>query len=171
MDAVIIKFLIVVTRQLVTRMTRACQTRLEVACITCPSAWRRGSIDSCNEVNDALYYYTSTTVDPPNLRSIVTLKANSGASSTYIRINDQDILRNIHPTTTGPTVRLPDNRQIKCDNCNHVLPCHEILHNTDTHSSSLWSIRITQLYLSRNMSKSLTNATILRSPGNLTIYR
>jgi len=76
----------------------------------------------------------------------ITFKADSGASSTYIRRNDQDILRNIRPTTTGPTVSLPDNRQIKCTAIGN-LPITTMSSRAtqsyimpDLHSSSLLSI-------------------------------
>jgi len=60
--------------------------------------------------------------------------------------NDQDILRNVRPTATGPTVRLPDNRQIKCTAIGN-LPITTMSSRAkqsyimpDLHSSSLLSI-------------------------------
>ena len=55
----------------------------------CPSDWRCGSVVRLYKVNNVLHSYTSTTLDPPKPHSSVTLKADSGASSTYLREIDQ----------------------------------------------------------------------------------
>jgi len=94
--------------------------------------------------------------------------------------NDQDILRNVRPTATGPTVRLPDNRQIKCTAIGN-LPITTMSSRAkqsyimpDLHSSSLLSIgqlcdENYSAVFTKKHARSLTNTTTLHSLDNETI--
>ena len=46
-------------------------------------------------------------------RNEIILEADTGATESYIRVQDTIILKNPGPTTTGPRVRLPDNSIIQ----------------------------------------------------------
>jgi len=55
---------------------------------------------------------SSYSLTDPNRTYATVLKADSGATGHYLRTSDKAILQKLHPTTSGPTVRLPDHQLI-----------------------------------------------------------
>ena len=71
-------------------------------------------------VNQAL------TVIPPNLSSSICLKADTGASKTYVRPTDKNILQERKNITNGPKVQIPNGASMKTIESG-ILPLHKIL--------------------------------------------
>ena len=71
-----------------------------------------------------LYYFTDNIVKRIQNRDII--KANSGASSTYIRPTHQHYLRIIQKLQEGPAATLPDNTKMQASS-KGILPLRESL--------------------------------------------
>ena len=88
----------------------------------CPAnsnEWRLGTNGdvSRNKIN---YIKPSPSKIPPCSKHHITVKADSGASHHYWRPLDTLCLRNLKSTSSGPTVRLPDNSAIVADKVGEI---------------------------------------------------
>ena len=72
------------------------------------------------------HIHTELTVIPPNYSSNVCLKADTGASKSYIRPKDKNILHNRINVTKGPSVQIPNGTNMKTIE-KGILPLHGIL--------------------------------------------
>ena len=71
-------------------------------------------------------YQQSLTITPPATTKYIVLKADSGASKTYIPPVDIDILRQRVKIYDGPSVAIPNGNQMKTIESG-VLPLHSLL--------------------------------------------
>ena len=69
-------------------------------------------------------YQQALTVIPPQQNKSIICKADSGATKTYLKPTDQNILQNINKVINGPTVDIPHGENMKTIS---TLPLHNLL--------------------------------------------
>ena len=109
-------------------------------CPTNSNEWRCGTKgDICrNKINNI---NLSPSKIPPYSEHHITVKADSGASHHYWRPEDTPCLRNLTSTSSGPTVRLPDNSEILADKVGQINFPHSKLTLTGTKAHVLPHLR------------------------------